>query len=383
MTRQPEPASSADMPPAPAAGSPHRRLGWRIAAAGVLVAAVAFGAVRAVTATGSAPAAAVPETGWSAAPAEPPVAATPFTATPPAAAPASFDPLVRYARFGWLPTGVVARTTIVQAGARGAYTIEAGLPKSSIGAKILVTLFPQGVRPHRDCSLAAGAAARTTDPAPAAPASVPAVGDRPATWADGALRWEYAPGAWAEIAGQELTPARGDATAELGALARIAGDLRFGTESLRFPLAVPQPAEGLRLVAAWVTERSKVGWNGSLVFSAGDYCPDRKGFAEGVLSVGVTAIIPGYGWTGDHSNASVDGHRAIRQELPGGGRALAVYDDPGPYVTLGASDAGVAALLGAGGLEAYHRHVQVFAKPDLRTLAEPADQTTWTTDPLR
>ncbi|GIF80609.1 hypothetical protein [Catellatospora bangladeshensis] len=406
MTRLPEPPSSAGVPaaplipdgaPAPADGTTAAQVaqagrsgsrrglsGRRIAAAGVLVAAVAFGAVRAGTVAGTpATGAAAPETRWSAAAVEPPVPATPFTTTPPTAAPASFDPVVRFARFGWLPGGMVPRTTIVQAGPHGAYAMEAGLPKSSIGARVLVTFFPQGVPPHRDCSLAAGAMPRSVEPAAAAPAVAPAVRGRPATWTDGALRWEYAPGAWAEIVGQELTPTREDTAAELAALARIAGDLRFGTASLRFPLAVPPPAEGLRLAAAWVTEQSKVGWTGSLVFAAGDYCPDPKGLAQGVLSVGVTGIIPGYGWTGDHSNATVDGHRAIRQDLPGGGKALAVYGDPGPYVSLGASDGEIAALLGAGGLEGFYRHVQVLAQPDLHALAEPADQAGWTTDPVR
>ncbi|MEV4415238.1 hypothetical protein [Catellatospora sp. NPDC049609] len=360
---------------------------WLAAAALLVVGLAAFGVVRVAGAVGepaaSGPATAGPATAGPLAPADPPVAAVPFTATPPAQAPVSFDPLVRFARFGRLPDGVVHRTTIVQAGGRGAYTMEAGRPTRSTGAKVVVTFFPQGAAPHEDCSAAAGLAPRHFGASSSAPQVVPAVGGRPAQWADGRLRWEYAPGAWAEIAGEDLTDGGDDAAAELAALAKVAGDLRFGAESLRFPLLVPHPAPDLRLVATTVTERSKVGWSAALAFSAGDYCPDGRGAAGGTLTVAVAAIIPGFGWTGDHANATLDGHSAIRQDLPGGGKALAVYDNPGPYLTLVAADDATRTLLGVPGLDGLYRRAQVLAEPDLHTIAEPVDQSGWTTDPVR
>ncbi|GAA2397821.1 hypothetical protein Cme02nite_06160 [Catellatospora methionotrophica] len=291
---------------------------------------------------------------------------------------------MRFARFGRLPAGMVPRTTVVQAGQRGGYTIEAGLPERSLGAQVAVTFFPNGVAPHRDCHAAANMVRPPagTKPSPAAPAAAHVHG-KPAKLVDGRLRWEYAPGAWAEAVGKDLAAGAGDdPVANLDLLARIADDLHYGVESLRFPLVVGGVPDGLRLAVASVTERSKVGWGSVLIFTAGPYC-HGSATPQATLAVRAEAIIPGYGWTGDRSNATVDGRRAIKQQSPTGATDLAVYGDPGPYVIVSSSNEETTRLAGGDGLIPFYRHIQILGTTTLTTLAHPADQTSWTTAPTR
>ncbi|MEU8001327.1 hypothetical protein AB0B66_09235 [Catellatospora sp. NPDC049111] len=373
----------------PAVPAPRRgTLRWVIAGgAALLVAAVTVGAVR-LGGAATGPAAPSPGTGpadLQIAAADPPVAPIAFTATPPTEAPVSFDPLVRIARFGRLPAGMVPRTTIVQAGEQGGYTIEAGLPNRSIGAQVAVTFFPRGAAPHRAC-LPGTNLVRTgpgTTPAPAG-TPAPSLYGKPAKLVDGRLRWEYAPGAWAEAVGKDLAERAGDdPAANLPALAEIVRDLRYGVESLRFPVVLGGVPKGLPLAAASVTERSKTGWSSVLVFTAEPYCGGEHPFPQSTLSLRAEAIVPGYGWTGDQGNTTIDGHRAFKQEMPTGGAELAVYDNPGPFVALATSDAETTRLAGGDGLVNLYRRVQVLGTSNLAGLAEPADQSGWTTDPVR
>lgn len=384
---------------APATQATRRRgkLRWVVAGgAALLVAGVTVGAVQlggaapapgpAAPAAGTAPgpAASTPGAGPAAeqvAAADPPVASVVFTTTPPVEAPVSFDPLVRIARFGRLPAGMVPRTTVVQAGEQGGYTIEAGLPDRSIGAQVAVTFFPRGVAPHRACL--AGANMVRAKPGTTA-ATAPPVHGKPAKLVDGRLRWEYAPGAWAEAVGKDLAKQPGDdPAANLPALSRIVGDLRYGVESLRFPMVLGGVPKVLRLAAASVTERSKTGWGSVLVFTPGSYCSGESQSPQSTLTLRAEAIVPGYGWTGDQGNTTVDGQSAFKQETPGGGTDLAVYDNPGPFVALATSDAATTRLAGGDGLVNLYRRVQVLGTGNLTGLAEPADQSGWTTDPVR
>ncbi|WP_144123728.1 hypothetical protein [Catellatospora sichuanensis] len=381
---------------APAAPVSRRRSAARWGIAGVaalVVAGVTVGAVR-VGGAVSGPEAALPgaaaaaQPGGDLAAADAPVAPIAFTATPPAQAPDSFDPLVRFARFGRLPAGMVPRTTVVQAGDQGGYTIEAGLPERSIGAQVAVTFFPRGVTPHRECLATANLVrpmrGMASTPTAAAAPAVPAVHGKPVKAVDGRMRWEYAPGAWAEAVGKDLVDREGeDPAANLRALADIAADLRYGVEALRFPLVVGGVPRSLRLAVASVTERSKTGWSSGLVFTAGPYCGGENVAPKDALAVRVDAIIPGYGWTGDHSNATVDGRHAVKQEFPTGATGLAVYDNPGPHVAVTTSDAATTQLVGGDGLVGLYRRIQVLGATDLSTIAQPADQGGWTTDPVR
>ncbi|GAB4050801.1 hypothetical protein [Catellatospora paridis] len=372
------------VPAAPTRRGPAR---WVIASVGALVGVgVTVGAMRlgdvAVDHGAAQPAASATAHSGELAAADASAVPIAFTPTPPAKALLSFHPVVRFARFGGLPAGMVPRTTVVQAREQGGYTIEAGLPDRSTGAQVAVTFFPRGVTPHRECLAAANLVHTRT--ASATVAAAPAVRGKPAQLIDGRLRWEYAPGGWAEAVGKDLLDGAGeDAVKNLPALVEIAEDLRYGWESLRFPLAVGGIPQRMYLAVASVTERSKVGWSSGLVFTARPYCGGENAAPKDALAVRVEAIIPGYGWTGDHSNATVDGHRAVKQQSPTGQTTLAVYDDPGPYTVMTTSDAATTSLFGGDGLVSFYRRVQVLGTTSLATVAQPADQSGWTTDPVR
>lgn len=389
MSQLPEPTASPGPDALPADAAPSRRgpARWVITSVGALVVvgvtvgAMRLGDVVAGPSIDQPVAGAAAHSGELAA-ADPPSAATAFTPRPPAKAPLAFHPVVRFARFGGLPVGMVPRTTVVQAREQGGYTIEAGLPDRSTGAQVAVTFFPSGVTPHRDCLAAANLVHIRT--ASATVAAAPAVRGKPAQLIGGRLRWEYAPGGWAEAIGKDLLAGAGeDPVKNLPALVEIAEDLRYGWESLRFPLAVGGIPQRMHLAVASVTERSKVGWSSGLVFTSRPYCGGEKAAPKDALAVRVEAIIPGYGWTGDHSNTTVDGHRAVKQESPTGQTTLAVYDDPGPYVVMTTSDAATTSLFGGDGLVGFYRRVRVLGATSLTTIAEPADQSGWTTDPVR
>ncbi|MEU7820746.1 hypothetical protein [Catellatospora sp. NPDC049133] len=57
--------------------------------------------------------------------------------------------------------------------------------------------------------------------------------------------------------------------------------------------------------------------------------------------------------------------------------------NPGPFVALAISDAATTCLTGRNGLVNRYRRVQVLGAGNLAGLAEPADQSGWTTDPVR
>ncbi|GIG62612.1 hypothetical protein Lfu02_69840 [Longispora fulva] len=138
---------------------------------------------------------------------------------------------------------------------------------------------------------------------------------------------------------------------------------------------------GLPLVAVSVTERSKASWAAGLVFSAADgYCPVR-GAVPGTLTIAASAYVPGIGWGGGQSNATVDGHQANRDHQ-GEAEGLAVFDVPGPQVSVAAGDQATLRLLGPDGLTRLYRAVTVLgAAPNSPT--EAPDTSAWTDTPMR
>src|SRR5262245_40003945 len=138
------------------------------------------------------------------------------TATAPAAAPRHFNPLVPYASFGWLPAGFA---TTAAAGASdestpAELTLQALAPVSD-GRMVQVTVDAAGscriVATPTSIASATGAARSLsciTDESPGdvttrltgLASAAPGVNDRPAYWTpQGALEWQYAAGAWAEV----------------------------------------------------------------------------------------------------------------------------------------------------------------------------------------
>lgn len=292
-----------------------------------------------------------------------------------------FDPFRRHARFGWLPDGLVHRSTNVQRGSDGAVVIDAGRPDSNLGARVTVALFPPGVEPHAAClPVLAGWPASLTS-VTAAPA--PAVGGRAAQWLTvpdphgdpaGWLRWAYRDGATAVARAEDLSA---------DVMQRIASGLTMTDEPLAFPFAVAGVPASLHPVAAMVLERSKNGWSGALEFASGDSCPSADATAPGSLVIRVDAYVPGIGWGGGASNTTIDGRPADRQTGPGGTESLAVFDVPGPRVALQSGDADTTGRLGKDGLTSLYRRITVLGTLPVPAAAGPPDLTTWTTEPLR
>lgn len=114
----------------------------------------------------------------------------------PASAPATFNVLVPYAAFGWLPAG---------------YS-EAGIPLSEVGLlnsgpaevdRTAVAADGATVRLAVDAraACATGTGASGSCPTALASGKAPDVNGRPALWILGGcgVAWEYAPGAWADV----------------------------------------------------------------------------------------------------------------------------------------------------------------------------------------
>ena len=136
-------------------------------------------------------------------------------ATAPIVAPRTFNPLVPYASFGWLPAGFA---TTAAAGASdqstpASLTLQALAPVSD-GRMVQVTIDAAGacriVPTPAAITSATAAPARSlscADPSPAGvsrfaelASAAPDVNGHPAYWTpQGALEWQYAKGAWAEV----------------------------------------------------------------------------------------------------------------------------------------------------------------------------------------
>jgi hypothetical protein len=145
----------------------------------------------------------------------------------PAVAPSSFNPLVPYASFGWLPAGFSAAASagVTDQVTNHALTLQAAAPAAD-GRMVVVTVDTAGSCRIEPTSLVmAGRAAlrgeTASPPAAATPAqtlsctdpspdgenrlaelagTAPDVNGQPAYWTpQGALEWRYGRGAWAEV----------------------------------------------------------------------------------------------------------------------------------------------------------------------------------------
>jgi hypothetical protein len=136
----------------------------------------------------------------------------------PAAAPSTFNPLVPYASFGWLPAGFSAQASagVTDQVTSHAVTLQAVAPPTD-GRLVTVTVDATGSCRIEPTSVAMPKAAADpeapaqtlscTDPSPGAgnrlaelASAAPDVDGEPAYWTpQGALEWQYSPGAWAEV----------------------------------------------------------------------------------------------------------------------------------------------------------------------------------------
>ena len=332
----------------------------------------------------------------------------------PASAPATFNMLVPYAAFGWLPVGYSeANIPLSEYGLLNSGPTE--VDRAAVAADgAMVTL---AVYARAACATGAGASGSCPAYATASSAKyralvsgrAPDVNGRPAWWITGGrgIAWEYAPGAWAEV---DITAGRqGHGTAPSGKeAARLRG---FGSAGGgRAARPTPAPA-GTRDLVLKIADAVKYAQHTALVFDVrlasplpagwslqemGFHVVDGRLLADGLdvgpaadtSALGISATKPlGYGCnyvSGQSSYVTrygvnweyrvLDDHIAKNVQMlcstqPIDGLDVSIYLDMAP------EQAGAAPLLGSSQLGGAFG---VYARLHLLGL-NPAD---WTADPV-
>ncbi|MDN3353159.1 hypothetical protein [Actinomadura sp. DC4] len=239
-------------------------------------------------------------------------------------APGRFDPMTRYADFGWLPSRLSERSAFTQP---EHLILEASLPgvEPTVrpSPRIAVVLYPAGKQPGanvvEDLPWPLEGGCRSDDGTAA-----PRIGGRPGRWvypraAGGAqcdptaveLRWQYAPGAWAVARTARLASGDGDPRS---VLRRVAQALRVGAnEPLRVPFRAGFIPPGLRPAAS-----AESGDPGSPGWSATIELMPRTSSADGLKPRRVViraTPTPSLTDGSESPNTTVDGRRAYRRSL--------------------------------------------------------------------
>lgn len=177
----------------------------------------------------------------------------------PASAPLTFNVLVPYAAFGWLPAGYSeASIPLSEGGLLNSGPTE--VDRTAVGADGAMVSLAVDSR----AACATGAVAAISCPPAATSGKAPDVNGRTAWWILGGrgIAWEYAPGAWAQVT---VTAGRqGPGTASAGTIAaRHRGSGSAGR--VRAPKQTPAPA-GTRELVHKVADAVKYAQHTPLVF---------------------------------------------------------------------------------------------------------------------
>jgi hypothetical protein len=315
----------------------------------------------------------------------PPASAAPATSGVSAvSAPARFDPLVRFASFGWLPeTPKPPQLMTVVTAERFSLDASDSVPDPANGPGA----WQPGTFAVNVYLYAAGVVPRTGQPfevqTPEGPATVqygpmvdaPSVNGQPAQWVgvpggddhQTILRWRYARDAWAEVYLSELDGDRRQAAL------RIASTLRIGgTERLRFPFHVTGLPVTAPPVSSQISEEgSAQPWQVTLDFGG------QPGGAEPRLSI----VAQPNSEPDREVNTTVDGHQARRYTADGEHLGvpqhfdqLSVYGVAGLKIDvyIDARSAADAKVFGPDGALSVYRQITVLADPS-----------SWTDQPVR
>jgi hypothetical protein len=323
---------------------------------GVAVAASTLAVAAAVAAPVALRSPAAPRPTATSAPTSPPAAGTP---SGPAriSAPTEFDPLIRRVRIGWLPSGLLDQQWELR---RTGQQYAGRAPGRDNG--LLLTVLARGQR---------------FDPAehgiglPEQPREAPAepIGGRPAfcigeagqPGSCEALRWEYAPGAYARVSYAGPLATSPASTAAL--LRRVAQSVTLvAGEPVRLPFQVDLAGTGLRPTSTLVTiAGTGRPWSASLELSATPQ-PNPYDF-HGVLVEMLST--PGRTDKDGPANTTVDGHSATLGQN-GDERSLAVYNVRGSRLLIDVTTPGKDPLA---------------LYPAVHPVAQPADPTGWAPPP--
>lgn len=290
-------------------------------------------------------------------------AGRPGPAVPPAGppAPARFDPLTSRIALGWTPAHLTHRTTEITRTEQDVFYGEGDAPSGSAG--LAVRFLTAGAR-YDDLGqvgLSPGATPRAAAPVRGRPAYCLVGGNETTIVGAGActgLRWQYAPGAWAQVSYHSADPAV--TAAQAGRIVRRVAEhaTLSAHDPVRVPFRLTGPAARLTVLRSLVDTGSPASAELQLTSQ-----PDRWSATSPDNSGGVDVLVEPPGRPADllsrnPVNTTVDGHPASAQ--PGQG-SLTVYDVDGAAVWIASTSTDLTAT--------YHQ-VQVVPRP--------ADPTTWT-----
>jgi hypothetical protein len=310
-------------------------------------------------------------------------APTPHTRGPAVAA-AYSDPLIQTASFGWLPEGFAVVGYVADDQGQASFELDAGLRgQLTGGASLALTDYGRGPEPGLP-DLPGGV--------PATPIPAPPVGGHPAYWLTPPtlspdaqlsfeLRWQYAPGSWADLQAAGLSAT---SVADLTAAAsHIAGSVTFG-QSL--PVPMPLHVTG---VPGGLTARRTTFTTGpqpsALIYYAGPALnpadslqisvvpPDQVPGMRGGPALPKGKPVPA--GKAAKVNTVIDGHPAYDSQLddPNADSAtLLVVDVNGFNVGIDASGQVLTELAGSGGLAGLFSRITVYG----------GDRAAWTTTPV-
>jgi hypothetical protein len=262
----------------------------------------------------------------------------------PSEAPSAFDPMARYATFGWLPRGQTVTSTST--------ALDQLLVRSSAGA----VHDPDGIELRlvtagHDIALAAsedfvtepGSTAGWTEVTGADP-----VNGRSALWnakaapGGAALRWEYASNAWAEVIvhGAQGDGGRGEADARVTARL-VAERIRYGVnEPMRLPFGIEGLPTSFRPMQVTITTPTGAEgrWSVQVGYGAGRRSPFGDWPITVTLSPRRPGDQPGNGDGGGTPNGTLGQLPVRRSHTADGGESLQVYDVQGLQLELGTHD---------------------------------------------
>jgi hypothetical protein len=296
----------------------------------------------------------------------PPAPAAPTSAPPrpmPTAAPAAFDPLVQYAAFGWVPPGAQITDTSTShhwmsvalryAGAPAPEGSTATSQPDPGSVTLVVTAAGYGLNLENTIdpavlpdAMRGGAAAEPVNGRRAE--TLMAYGYRPA------LRWEYAPGAWAAVLVADLPGQDPLETAH-----RVAADVRFDDAvPVTLPFRAAAPSAPLYPSVVHV---SRAGEHWGVQVDYGDGQVHAQDPPLTILAVASTRETGDGAVIGDPTT-TVDGHPARTAPLLDGGSALQLFNVNGVYLELTTHSATTTAQL-PGGLVGLFRSLDLTPDP--------------------
>jgi hypothetical protein len=271
----------------------------------------------------------------------------------PEQAPATFDPTVRYAEFGWIPDGapdIGFTATSEWLSLEAVYSRNGEDPGY---VSVVIVTAGHGVDPAKPDNYAVPA-----DSMPEGLELVP-VNGRPAQFSDAlgeayVLRWEYAPGAWAAVVVRNMDDMKDVAR-------QVASDVRFAANTqVRLPYRTTALPAGLPVRVVQVHQSTDAAhWSATV-----QYGQERTTYGDWPLNI--TAIKSdaesGDGAVIGDPNTTVDGHPARTSTGLDGGSGLQLFNVNGVYLEMMTHSPQTTAQL-QGGLVGLFRGMEIYADP--------------------